>query len=701
MRPAPVVRLAPFEVDLVAAELRKRGKKVPLQDQPFKVLALLLRRKGELVTREELQRALWPGDTFGEFDEGLNKAIQKLRQALDDSTDKPQFIETLPRKGYRFIAAVESVTDGTAAQSVHEIPPRPNNREVVPWALLAVVSLAAAVLAVAYFRQRPSEAHVVRFQIPPPEGGILCPSCIPAVSPDGRYLVTTGKYLGGTHRLWLYSLDSLAPRPLLETDQAYDPFWSPDSRFVGFFQGNELKKIDIAGGPPRLICSIPFPPAGGDWSPDGTMLFSSPSGLRRVSAAGGEPTVAIGLDKSRKEIRQMWPHFLPDGHHFLYSSRSSDAAKSGVYLASLGSAETRRLFFYELNVAYAPPGFLIFGQQETLMAQPFDERSQQITGDPFPIAEHVGFITDGPRSLFAVSKTGVLAYRAPESNHTQLAWYSRDGKRLGSIGGPGDYGQIVLSPDEERLAVERPDAASHNTNVWILELSSGIFSRLTFTDDMDPVWSPDGHEVLFMSRREDRFGLYRKALGAGEETLIYDSPEELYSENWLPDGKSIVIIDQGGRAFSQVSLSGERKPVALMKSAFGQDEPHVSPDGRWIAYNTTETGRWEVYVATFPGFTGKRQVSSNGGGQALWRKDGKELFYLSLDGKLMAVDVKVGATIETGLPKVLFQTPLVVSPLDDQYCVTADGRRFLIGEPVGVAAKPITVVLNWTAALKR
>lgn len=637
-----------------------------------------------------------------EFDEGLNKAIQKIRQALDDSTEKPQFIETIPRKGYRFVATVESVTDGTAVQVVHEAPPRRSSREVLAWALLAVVSLAAAILAVAYFRQRPSEAPVVRFQIPPPEKVIQFPDDIAALSPDGRHLVISGRYPNSMMpRLWIHSLESLATQPLPETEGAYFPFWSPDSRFIGFFDRGTLKKIDIAGGPPSVVCGVRFPRGGGAWSPDGTILFSSDAGgLRRVSAAGGESTVALALDTSRKEIGQTWPQFLPDGRHFLYSSRSGDRARSGIYLASLDSTETRRLLLSELNAFYAPPGLVIFGQRETLMAQPSDARSLRITGDPFPIAQRVG-LTGVPGSLFTVSKTGVLAYRAPESNNTQLAWYSRDGRHLGSIGEPGDYGQIALSPDEKRLAVERPNAVSHTTNVWILELSSGIFSRLTFADEFDPVWSPDGRELLFTSHRGDRMGLYRKAVRASEGTLIYDSPEALYSENWLPDGKSIVIIDQEGKAFSPLMLSGNRTPVVLMKSEFGKDEPHVSPDGRWIAYNTTESGRWEVYVATFPGFTGKRQVSSNGGAQALWRKDGKELFYLSLDGKLMAVDVKAGATIETGVPKALFQTPLAVRPVDDQYCVTADGRRFLIGEPVGDAAKPITVVLNWTAGLKR
>jgi len=335
-----------------------------------------------------------------------------------------------------------------------------------------------------------------------------------------------------------------------------------------------------------------------------------------------------------------------------------------------------------------------------LIAQPFSVGGLRIAGDPVPIAEHVEQTGD-PGFAFSASNTGVLVYRTAVSHHTQLVWYGRDGKRLGSVGEPGDNGQIALSPDEKRLAVERLDSVKHTVDVWILELSSGIFSRLTFFGDGNPVWSPDGREVLFTSQRGDRRGLYRKVVGGSDETLIFDSTEDMWSENWVADGKSIIIIDHAGKAFSQVPLSGDRKPVVLFQSEFYKDEPHVSPDQRWIAYNSTESGRWEVYVATFPGFTGKRQVSKDGGAQALWRRDGKELFYLSLDGKLMAVDVRAGATIETGVPHALFQTRLVVEGNMDQYCVTGNGKRFILGEPVGESTTSITVVLNWAAGLKR
>jgi hypothetical protein len=244
------------------------------------------------VTREQLQRALWPDDTFGDFDEGLNKAIQKLRQALDDSTGKPQFIETLPRKGYRFIAAVESVADGAATPVLQERR-RTCSREVLAWVLVGMLSLALGVLAAVHFRQQPTAPHAVRFQISPPDKVIQSPCDIPRVSPDGRHMVISGRYQLGVRRLWIRSLDSLVAQPLPDTEGACFPFWSPDSRFVAFFKGDKLKSIDIAGGPSRVLSDAPFPVAGGAWSQDGTILIGSVAGyLRHVSATGSKPAKA-------------------------------------------------------------------------------------------------------------------------------------------------------------------------------------------------------------------------------------------------------------------------------------------------------------------------------------------------------------------------------------------------------------------------
>jgi Tol biopolymer transport system component len=315
--------------------------------------------------------------------------------------------------------------------------------------------------------------------------------------------------------------------------------------------------------------------------------------------------------------------------------------------------------------------------------------------------EAVSFANGAVFSVYSVSQNGVLAYRGVGNSDIQLAWYNRDGKRLGSIGQPGFYGIVTLSPDEKRVALERLDPQLRTNDIWILELASGILSRVTFNpaDDTDPVWSPDSRELVFSSNRKATIDLYRKVLGSGEEELLFASAEYKFPKSWTKDG-SIVFLNLNSRTHYQLPLTGERKPVVLTKSEFDRDNPHVSPDGHWVAYNSRESGRWEVYVAAFPSFNDKRQVSSSGGCQPMWRKDGKELFYRTLEGKLMVVEVKGGSTLQTGVPQFLFQSPANMNPVQSEYAVIGDGKKFLFREPVVETTAPITVVLNWTAGLK-
>ena len=370
---------------------------------------------------------------------------------------------------------------------------------LVPWALVAILSLALA--AVIRIRPQPNKTHAIRFQVLPPEKVIQYQGDIPAVSPDGRHFVFSGSDSTGKRHIWLHSLDSLTTRMLPEPETDHfpcRPFWSPDSRFVGYFQGDKLKKMDITGGPPSVLSDAPYPVFGGAaWGPDGTVLFGSLQGpLRKVSAGGGTSTVAIGLDKKRNEVAQMWPQFLPDGRHFLYWSQSNDAAKNGIYLASLDSRDTRLLVASQSNVAYVPPGFLIYGEKGRLIAQPFNPKAFRIAGDPLPIAERVEE-TANPGFVFSASNTGVLVYRAAVPSNTNLVWYDRDGTRLRSVGEPGDYGQIALSPDDRRVAVEHLDVSHSSSNIWILDLVSGTFSRQTYFNEGEPVWSPTGANCCF------------------------------------------------------------------------------------------------------------------------------------------------------------------------------------------------------------
>jgi eukaryotic-like serine/threonine-protein kinase len=577
---------------------------------------------------------------------------------------------------------------------------RRKSRELLLWALLAVVSLLAGTLAVLHFRERPNEVHRARFLVSTPDKVALSWYDIPTLSPDGQRFVFAGAMAGAPRLLWVRSLDSFAAQPLAGTEGADRPFWSPDSRFVAFTAEEKLKKVDASGSVVQTLCDAPKSFTPGSWSQKGGILFPGPLGLRRVSPAGGQVSAVLELDRSRQERGQLFPRFLPDGSHFLYLSLRQDAGKTGVYLGSLGSKESRLLISGESNAWYVPPGFLVYGRGETLLCQPFDEKKLQLTGEPFAIADQVGSMSPGVGSSFSFADNGVLMYRNTRSNTVQLAWYGRDGKRLQSLGEPGEYPQVLLSPDEKRLAVERRDARNGAHNIWGLDLSTGIFSRLTFgdADNTDAMWSPDGHELIFTQNRNGKQDLYRTRVGRGGEELVYGSDEGKFAYHWWKDGRSILI--NTGTTFYQLPLAGERKPVVLLTSEFRKDFPRVSSDEHWVAYNSLESGRWEVYVAAFPTFTERRQISSNGGCQPFWRKDGKELFYLTLDGKLMAVDVKGGAALSTGVPQVLFQTPERVNPMQSEYCVTGDGKKFILREPVGERTTPITVVLNWNAGMK-
>jgi hypothetical protein len=594
---------------------------------------------------------------------------------------------------------------GSQAAVTAPVAVRRKSREGLLWA--SVVTLTVALLAVSFllFRAKPAEARPASFQIPlPPKVTWGSARDIPAVSPDGRKLVFAAAPGAGKRILWLRSLDTLTIQPLHGTEDALFPFWSPDSRFVGFFAGQELKKTDLAGASPQTLCDVGSGfTLGGSWSRNGIILFGKVgSFLRQVPASGGEPKPALPLDQSRREVAQGFPWFLPDGQHFLYASRSLEVGKSAIRLGALGSTETRLVVTALSNSAFAPPGLLLFSRQQSLMGQAFDPSRLQATGDPFPIAEGVGRL--GPvLSPFSVSSNGVLIWRGGESANAQIAAYSRDGRRLGSVGEPREIRQLFLSPDEKRLSIEMLNfpTGGANRDVWLVDLANNIFSRVTYDPaaDYDPIWSPDGRElVLSSSRKSGNASLYRKVLGGPPEQLLFEFNEPIYAQQWLPGG-SLLFLTRGGRAFYRLPLTGERKPEMLFQSEFEKDGPTVSPDGRSIAYNSFESGRWEVYLASFPAFTERRQVSNAGGCQPLWRKDGKELFYLTLEGHLMAVDIKPGAAAGAGLQRELFRVPMRPDPTLNQYAITGDGRKFLVLEDVDEGPSPLTVVLNFTAGL--
>ena len=574
----------------------------------------------------------------------------------------------------------------------------------LPWivaGVLFIALLAALPFVVSSRRRAPMDQAVIRVSVLPPEKSTL--STV-TVSPDGQRLAFIATNTTGRTLLWVRPLDSLAAQPLAGTENANNPFWSPDNRFIGFFADGKLKKVEFTGGSPSTLCNAPNG-RGGAWNRDDVIVFApdNRSGLSRVSAVGGEPSPVTTLDSARQESTHRFPQFLPDGRHFLYFARSAQPENRGIYVSSLDQQQPKRIMSTDTNGAYAPPGYLLFPREGTLMAQAFDAASLALTGAPFRVAEQVGNLRTNNEAYFSASETGVLVYQSGGTAKTQLAWFDRSGKQLGAPGPPGEYLFPSLSPDEKRAAIDRNTEQTGTYDIWLLDLARGIPSRFTFdpASDVYPVWSPDGSRIVFGSSRDGAWSLYQKSSsGAGSEEAILKSSDRKWPSDWSSDGRFILytLISPDTQAdLWVIPLFGDPQPIPFLQTKFDERNGVFSPDGKWIAYQSNDSGNYQVWVQSFPAGS-KWQVSSEGGTWPRFRRDGKELFYLAANGKLMAVEVKANTSgLEFSAPKPLFDTHST-----DRYAVTADGQRFLMSTPVEESASaPITVILNWTAEAKR
>jgi Tol biopolymer transport system component len=640
------------------------------------------------VLRAEPEWSRLPPDTPAAIQRLLRRALKKdVHQRLGDIRDARLEIE-------------ETSTEAGA-------PERPSNRVLperrrLPWILVTVLSFVVAVMAIPtrqHLREGVSDPREMRTDIMTPATSEASSF---ALSPDGRQIVFVASG-DGLPRLWLRPLDKATGQPLAGTEGASHPFWSPDSRSIGFFDGTKLKRIDIGSGSPQTLADAA--PRGGTWSPEGVILFTpSFSGpLSRIPASGG---AAVAVTKVEKQVSHRYPQFLPGGRQFLFYALGTPQAQ-GIYWGTLDAPETKFLTAADGGGVYAPNGWLLFIRQGTFLAQRLDIARRELIGDPVAIADQLGIDT-GFATPISASIGALVAYRVGGTSRSQLTWFDRTGKPLGTMGPPDGNGLSSpnLSPDGGRAVVHR--SVQGNYDVWLVDADRT--TRFTFDASADqfPLWSPDGRRVVFRSARNGHFDLYEKSLnGAGSDQLLMKSDQDKFVDDWSADGRFVVYDVNDPQGFSDLwvlPLEGDRKPKIFLRTEFDEAMAKFSPDGQWIAYQSNQSGRYEIYVRPFSGSGGEWQMSTAGGISPRWAASGKELYYIAPDSTLMSVAIRInGATITPGRPAPLFRTRILGGGTDPSpgtnYDVTRDGR-FLINTVLDEVPLPITLLQNWKPPAK-
>jgi len=596
-------------------------------------------------------------------------------------------------------------------------------RERILMIVAGVLALALLAFGVAHFRRPATEAGTMRLFVNPPEKATRFDR--PTISPDGRTLAFVATVEGKT-QLWERPLDSATATPLTEIGTREPPFWSPDSRFIGFIDNNKLKKIALAGGAPETLCDSVGGFNGGAWNCEGVILLGAgPFGIMRISAGGGAMTAVTTVDSSRGGVSHIAPVFLPDGRHFIFFKVTSDPATRGAYLASLDGGEPKLLLPLDnpvVGVAANPrvgnEVYLVYRRQGALLAQSFDFSRKRLVGEPLRLAPQVKIAT---RILMAnyvqasLSANGALVLIEGNTNeqgalgneYQQLTWFDRAGKKLETVGRAGYYLVPRLSPDGKRLAVGRMVPPTGNPDIYLFDLAGGREQQFTSDSAYDgyPFWAPDGSRIVWTSFREGVGNLYQKAAnGAEPDKLLLRSDFPKFAIDWSEDKRFILyreIVPQTKADLWVLSLE-DNKSWAWLKTNFNEEVGRFSPDGKWIAYSTDDLGRPEIYLQAFapgaPASGGRWQLSTKGGTIPLWRRDGRELYYFSLDYKLMAVDVTLGAEPKYGTPKELFALSSIRASPNASFAVTRDGQQFLFVTSAEEASlTPFTVVLNWMA----
>jgi Tol biopolymer transport system component/predicted Ser/Thr protein kinase len=634
-------------------------------------------------------------------------------------------LEKDPKKRLRDISGVQLLLESETAVQVQS---RARSTRW-PLAVLAAAVAGLASIAFIHFRETAPELEAVMFSMDAPAdstfnlqyGGF-------AASPDGRYIVLAARSKKGTASLWVRALDSLAARQLPGTEGANFPTWSPDSRSIAFFEQGKLKRIEIAGSVPLTLGDVAESRVSptGTWNRDGVILFGSGTGLQRVSASGGGATPLTKVDASRKETGHGYPQFLPDGNRFLYFVESGEPNVQGVYASSLTNAGQRQqILRTAAKAVYVPPagrypGYLLWLQDRTLLAQRFDPNALRLEGNPVSVAEGIGLNPGlSVRSAFWASDAGLLVYFSnPLGTKRPVFWMSGDGKQLEEAAPVDAYIGLSLAPGAERMAMVRADVAGtgrQNFDVWLREFSRGVMTRLTFdpADYRTPVWSPDGKYVAFVSdARSGIFQIYRKeSSGSGSEERLTEGGYSKTLLDWSKDGRYLLYREETptGRDLMALPLAGDRKPITVVKTGFLEGTGAISPDGHWVAYASNDSGAYQLYVQAFPGDSngpkGRWQISNGTAYDVKWRGDGKELYYETADGsgEVMAAAIQTGAEgVRAETPRVLFTADFFPLGLH-QFDVTSDGKRFLmmLNPRAEGNVDHLTVVTNWQAALRK
>lgn len=560
------------------------------------------------------------------------------------------------------------------------------------WSFVSGVLLVSVIFILSSrFSEIPQTRTTIRFLMQPPSPDATIGSL--ALSPDGTRLAYTAN-VGGAGLIWVRHLDQLESYSLAGTENASYPFWSPDGRFVAFFAGGKLKKVDISGGAPTVICDAPIG-RGGSWGGNGIILFSPNVNARihQVDASGGIPVAVSKMDTTWGDYEHIWPVLLPDGDHYLYGSRRFDHDVLTMSFASLSTGESRQLIASGGYVCYSPPGYLVYLLDQNLVAKRFDPETGILSGDPIHLEENPGVVPLTGQGAYSVSATGVLATGGGRVESRQYAWFDRTGKLLETVTPPGNFFDIDLSPDG-RKGVVQYDVSGLNSDIYVIDLVAKSLTQFTFDPDAEdnPIWSPDGSTILY-----DKLGIsspsraYRKrSSGSGSPEML---PYEGRLSDWSNDGRYILFY---GVDILYADLQKDGALIPYVATNANEIYGHFSPNGRYVAYSSNESGIFEIYVQSFPETGGKWRISRNGGSQPEWRADGKELFFIAPDRTLFSTNVSTEGEFTFRSPQALFRTQVDDFDAPNRYVVSNDGQKFLINIPAGSkGGNPVKLTVNW------